>query len=319
MKSRFAKPRYALTLLLVSAACSNGEPGTLPRPATTAGVTVSAPGRASSSRWVPARLEAGRTARVATRISGTVIAVNADIGARVRAGTPLVVLDDADVQARIRAARAAETLARRDFERIRSLAADGAASRHELDQVRVELERAAAARSAAEAQERYVRVRAPFDGVVTRRDVDPGDLAMLGRPLLTVEASGRLKVVAELPAGRAGQIVPGQRVVVRAGTGPTVLTARVTRVVPALGPRNRSFRVEAEPDSAAVGLLPGTYARMGIPAEGSGSRWIPQDAVVRRGQLTGVFTVEADTLRLRWVRLGAARAGAVELLAGPVG
>ena len=58
---------------------------------------------------------------------------------------------------------------------------------------------------------------------------------------------------------------------------------------------------------------------MTIPeAEGS-TRWIPSDAVVRHGQLTGVFTVEGETLRLRWLRLGRESGGAQEVLAGPAG
>jgi hypothetical protein len=56
-----------------------------------------------------------------------------------------------------------------------------------------------------------------------------------------------------------------------------------------------------------------------VVRSGEGPRWIPADAVVDRGQLTGVFAVEADTLRLRWVRLGQHRDGAVELLSGPAG
>jgi hypothetical protein len=66
-------------------------------------------------------------------------------------------------------------------------------------------------------------------------------------------------------------------------------------------------------------VLSGAYARLELARVGEGPRWIPADAVVTRGQLTGVFSVEADTLRLRWVRLGQRREGAVELLSGPAG
>jgi hypothetical protein len=65
-----------------------------------------------------------------------------------------------------------------------------------------------------------------------------------------------------------------------------------------------------------VGLVPGAFGRLEIDGSGEETRWMPADAVVRRGQLTGVFVVEAETLRLRWVRLGETRGEAVELLAG---
>jgi hypothetical protein len=58
------------------------------------------------------------------------------------------------------------------------------------------------------------------------------------------------------------------------------------------------------------------FARLELRGGGDQTRWMPADAVVRRGQLTGVFVLETDTLRLRWVRLGERRGDAVEVLAG---
>jgi len=67
------------------------------------------------------------------------------------------------------------------------------------------------------------------------------------------------------------------------------------------------------------GLVPDQAAEFEVERGGEGPRWVPEDAVVRRGQLAGVFSVESDTLRLRWVRLGQTWGDAVELLAGPTG
>jgi hypothetical protein len=89
-------------------------------------------------------------------------------------------------------------------------------------------------------------------------------------------------------------------------------------VVPALDALSGRFRVEARLEDGAP-WRPGAAVTLHVPVSGEGSRWIPETAVVRRGQLTGVFTVEADTLRLRWLRLGRSVGGAVEVLAGPVG
>ncbi len=102
-------------------------------------------------------------------------------------------------------------------------------------------------------------------------------------------------------------------------TRASVVPARVDRVVPALAGGGRTFRVELTPLEPLAGAYPGAYARLHVPSEEPATRWIPADAVVERGQLTGIYTVEGDVLRLRWVRLGARRADAVELLAGPSG
>lgn len=302
---------------LVVAACAADEPGRLPMSAEPVAVTVSAVLRAPAVESFPARVVSERTADLATRMSGTVERVLVDVGARVHRGDPLVALDAADIQARVGAARAQEELASRTFQRVENLHRDGAASQQELDQVAAALEGARAQRTEADAQGAYAMVTAPFDGVVTRRMADPGDLAVPGRPLLTVMAPGALKVVAELPASRAGSLEAGRSVRLRIGDATHAV--RITRVVPALGEGSRTFRVEAAFEGSATGLVPGAYGRLEVQREGEGPRWVPVDAVVDRGQLTGVYAVEADTVRLRWVRLGQRRDDAVELLSGPVG
>ncbi|NJD20357.1 MAG: efflux RND transporter periplasmic adaptor subunit [Gemmatimonadetes bacterium] len=308
-----------LTATLGLAACASEEPGRLPRATEPVAVTVSAALRAPAFEGFPASVISERTAEIATRMAGTVGRVLVDVGSQVRRGQPLVELDANDVNARVAAARAQEQLARSSHRRVENLAKDGAASQQELDQATAALEAAGAMLAEAEAQEAYAVVRAPFDGVVTARTVDAGDLALPGQPMLVLVAPGALKVVADLPAQRSGALKAGDAVRVRLEGSAEPVAARVTRVVPALGGASRTFRVEAAMQGTPSGAVPGAYARLEVTSAGEGPRWVPEDAVVERGQLTGVFAVEADTLRLRWVRLGQVRDGAVELLAGPAG
>jgi len=312
--------KRVITILATAAlaACGADEPGRLPMTTTQpVAVTVSAVRRAPGVESYPAVVASERTADIATRMSGTVERMLVEVGARVRAGDALVALDASDVEARVAGARAQEDLAGRTFQRIQNLQRDGAASQQELDQATAALEAARAQRTEAEAQQAYAVVRAPFDGLITRRLADPGDLAVPGRPLLTIVAPGALKVVADLPAARAGSLATGGVASVRVEGA--IHPVRISRVVPALGGGSRTFRVEAAFQRGVAGLIPGTYARLEVEAGGEGPRWVPADAVVDRGQLTGVWAVESDTVRLRWVRLGQRRPGAVELLAGPAG
>ncbi|MFQ5537636.1 MAG: efflux RND transporter periplasmic adaptor subunit [Gemmatimonadota bacterium] len=308
-----------LTVAAGAAACSGDEPGRLPLSGEPVDVTVTRAERAPGMEDHPAAVVSTREAEIATRVSGTVAAVEVRVGDRVAAGAPLLRLDSGDVDARIEAARANLALAERSFARISSLAADGAASQAELDRATAALEGARAGVREAEAQRAYVVVRAPFAGVVTKRNVDPGDLAAPGRPLLTLLAPGTLKVTADLAADRAGSVTEGTEMSVRVAGVAQPLVTRVSRVVGALEPGSRTFRVEAPLRDAPASVLPGSYARVELAVPGEGPRWIPEDAVVRRGQLTGVYTVEEGVLRLRWVRLGKTVDGAVELLAGPAG
>lgn len=311
---RFLIPLAATVALT---ACSSDDPGRLPRVDEPADVTVSETARAPSVESFPAAVVSERTAHLATRMSGTVREVPVDVGSRVAAGDLLVRLDATDIEARVSAAQANVQLAERSFRRIESLAADGAASQAELDEVTARLEAARAQLDEARAQEEYAAVRAPFAGEITARTVDPGDLAVPGRPLFTLAAPGALEVTADLPAHRAGSLRVGQTLAARVAGVDRALAVRVIRVVNVLGPGSRTFRVEARLLDPPSGLLAGAWARLEIQREGEGPRWIPADAVVRRGQLRGVYAVETDTLRLRWVRLGQEVDGAVELLAAP--
>lgn len=306
-----------LALGVIAAGCGGEEPGRLPLAPEPADVSVSVLGRAPAVLSLPAAVMSERSAEVATRVAGTVERVHVDLGARVRRGDPLVTLDGGDVDARVAAAQARETLAERTFTRIDNLARQGAASRQERDAAEAALEEARAGRREAEAQEAYSVVRAPFDGVVTARAVDAGDLASPGVPLVALVAPGALKVVADVPASLRSGVRQGMPL--RVTGGAVTVEARVERVVPTLVGASRTFRLEALVPDAAGGLVAGAWARIELEDEDTGARWVPADAVVTRGQLTGVFTVESDTLRLRWIRLGRRRDDAIELLAGPRG
>jgi RND family efflux transporter MFP subunit len=302
---------------LLAAACGSGEPGRIEAPAEAVPVVVSSLETASASLVFPAEVVADEEVEVATRASGIVRRVTVDVGSRVRAGQLLVALEAADVGAGVAASRASATQARQFFDRIAALERDGAATPQELDDARARLAMAEAEVQRARAQLGYVNLTAPFAGVITARRVDPGDLVIPGQPALTLVSTGGVEIRADLPGRRASQVEVGDPVTVVVPGGPRI-PGRIARAVPALEGGSRRFRVEValQAPPGAVGLVPGQFARLEIEGEGEASAWIPADAVVRRGQLTGVFLVDADTVRLRWVRLGESREEAVEVLAG---
>jgi hypothetical protein len=148
---------------------------------------------------------------------------------------------------------------------------------------------------------------------------DPGDLAVPGVPILTMIGTGSLKIEADLPAEMAGKLSVGDLLSVYRAETSGRYAARLTRVVPAVERASRRFRIEArfEPSQPPVSIPPGTFVRIELNEPAEMTRWIPKDAIVKRGQLSGVFTLDGERLRLRWVRLGQQLGDAVELLAGP--
>lgn len=303
-------------------ACDRGEPGAMAPPEEPVTVETSAAARAPSVQTFPASVVSTDDVELATRTSGTVRRMRVDVGSRVAEGDTLVELDATDVDARIESAEARLRQARRYFERIRNLEEDGAATEQELDDARARLERARAGLREARGQRQYVVLRAPFTGTVTGRMADPGDLAVPGHPVLSLVRPGSLEVSADLPGQVGKEVGVGDRFRVRDPETGAARDARVTRVSPARDRASRRIRVElrfvsgAGAGDGAAGLVPGAFARLEREDPASRTTWIPSDAVVRRGQLTGVYGVARDSLDLRWIRPGIRRGGAVEVLAG---
>jgi len=301
---------------LSAAACGEPEHERVPLAPADVEVSVSAEGPAIGS--YPAHVVSERSAVVSTRTAGSVQDVPVDVGSVVATGAVLVRLDGADVEARVSGAEAAVTLARQTYERIEALERDGAATGQELDEATRSVQQTEAALAEAKAQQRYIVLRAPFPGVVVARTVDPGDLAVPGTPLVRLSSLEGLEIEADLPSQLRGEVEPGDIVEVRSPEGEFRSSAVITRVVPALEAGSQRFRIEARfPDEARETLpLPGAVVRVELPLPGDMTVWIPPDAVVRRGQLRGVFSIESDSLRLRWIRLGQERLDAVEALTG---
>ncbi|KPK62217.1 MAG: hypothetical protein AMS21_07940 [Gemmatimonas sp. SG8_38_2] len=306
--------------MVIAAAACGSEHGDQPDDREAVDVTVSTSVASHGVTTAPATVLASERAVLATRVSGTIRRVLVDIGTRVSAGQALVTLDTKEIDARIQSAEAAAQLARQWHDRIAALAADGAATAQELDDAVARLEVAEAGLRDARAQRDYVVLRAPFSGVITARRADPGDLAVPGVPILQMIGEGGLEIEADLPAELAGRLSVGDVIAVQRPETAERYAARITRVVPAVERTSRRFRVEAhfEVDSSGLPeIAPGTFVRIELDEPTSTTRWIPADAVISRGQLDGVYVVEGERLRLRWVRLGQRIDDTVELLAGP--
>lgn len=302
----------------LAAGCDRGEPGVVPEPREPVAVDVVRPTGTRGAVLVPATVRATDRAALATRASGTVRRVPVDVGSVVAAGDVLLVLDATDVDARIAAAEAELDRASRYAARIAPLHADGAATGQELDDARARVRVAEAEVAAARAQRSYAVLRAPFAGRVTSRDVNPGDLAVPGRPVLTLAGTGGLEITADLPAGLEGRVRAGDPLRVVDPARELDATITVARVAPALESTSRSFRIVAPlpAGAGAAGLVPGAFVRLAVPDPEGGTIEIPARAIVRRGQLSGVFTVERDSAWIRWIRPGTRRGDMVEVLSG---
>lgn len=319
----------SVSLAAATAACGSGAAETPhARPAAEPnGTVVIAAETLATTIPVAGDVRPVARAELATRLMARVTAVPVDLGTRVAAGAVLVRLGVEDIaanrrraEAGLRLAEAARAEAARHAARMDTLYAQDAVARIQRDQAALNLTRAetelAMARvalSEVETAAEYAEIRAPFDGVVVARSVDPGDLAAPGVPLVTLERAGLRDAVLHIPADAAARLAPGDTIAV---TGPDGRRARVPvrAVAGGADPLSRTVEIKAVLPAdwptgiALTGHVPGG-TRVGVA--------IPADAVVRRGQLTGVRVVSGERTVLRWIRLGRTlEDGRIEVLSG---
>lgn len=292
-------------------------------------------GRAESMVSFDGYVEAVRQTVVAAQVSGAVVQLDVKAGDRVAAGQLLLRIDPraanqgaAASEAQVRAARAAHELATKEFERQQQLHADRFISAAALDRARAEYQAATAQAAALEAQAGAARtqsglhvVRAPYAGVVAEVPVSLGDMALPGRPLLTLFDPAALRVSAAVPQTLAGRIGTGSGVQVELPALPEasrMLTPRRVQALPAADAATHTVTVRADLDPGLAGLVPGQFARLWLASEAAPARaWVPAKAVVRRAELDALYVLDAQGRPLlRQVRLGRRLGADVEVLSG---
>ncbi|HEX7328220.1 MAG TPA: efflux RND transporter periplasmic adaptor subunit [Casimicrobiaceae bacterium] len=277
-------------------------------------------------------VEAVRSSTLGAQVAGRVIALGVKAGDTVKAGEVLVRIDprsaaqaEAASRSQVREAQANLANARMAYERSEKLAAEKFISRAALDQARAQYLATQAQTAAAIANAQvsatstsYTTIVAPYDGVVASTEVEVGDMATPGRPLVALFDPKALRVTATL----------AQAVLARADLGAAAIAIEIpslsrslapthVTVIPVADVNTHTSQVRLDlPESA--GLMPGQYARAGFVIGRVRALVVPEAAVLRRGEVTAVYVIGANGLaQLRQVRLGeSAGGGMVEVVAG---
>ena len=146
---------------------------------------------------------------IEAKVSGRLLQYLVAPGQMVKSGELLAELDVQEIRARREQARAMLDQAQRDLVRQQNLIASKATSQQELDAAAARVQVTTAGLSEAETMLGYAKVTAPFDGVITRKLADVGDLAMPGKPLMEMEAPANLRFETDLPESLLDRIKPG--------------------------------------------------------------------------------------------------------------
>ncbi|MCC7374574.1 MAG: efflux RND transporter periplasmic adaptor subunit [Verrucomicrobiales bacterium] len=260
-------------------------------------------------------VRASLRATLEAKITGRITQLPVVLGQRIESGELLARLDAPEINARLEQAEAGLQQAERDLKRVSSLFTQQVATRAEFDTAEARHRVAKGAVAEARALMDSVEIRAPFDGVVTRKWANRGELATPGRPLVDLEDPTRLQIEADVPEGMGGKVLPGAWMRIRLSQEPTKIAGTVVEIAPIADPVSRTFRVKLDVANHP-GLMSGQFVRLAVPISETLAMRVPTMAVVGRGQLEMVFAVKEERARMRLVRTGRQADGETEILSG---
>lgn len=347
------RSRSTLTITLVAAAvCAALAIGGLPRLAArdkvaqqTAAlskptVSVIAPMRASAQQMLmlPGDIQAYQRAGIYARTSGYLKAWHADIGTHVHSGELLAEIEAPEVDAQLEQARSDAAMASANYQ-IAKVTADrwadllkkNAVSKQSAEENMSIMQAKQATLAAALANvkrlaqlQSYEKVYAPFDGVITARNVDVGALVDAGNSgppaaLFELAETDRLRIFANVPQDDAPYVVAGTKVQLTLSQYPgRAFFGAVARTSGAIDPRSRTLRVEVDMDNPDGTLLPGAFAQVNLTLTHSDPGLsLPANALLFRPHGVQVAVVDAQGLvSLRTVTLGRDFGTRVEIQGG---
>jgi RND family efflux transporter MFP subunit len=327
--------------------CSNEHRTEPAAPEAMSNVSVIVAQKTIVADWLEAigTVRAAQTSQVASQMMGNIVEIRAREGDRVQSGQVLAMIDDAQPRSVVNQATAAVTAAEKEvnatdsdfalaeatLKRYQQLYEKRSVSPQEFDEIKARSHSAEARRDMARAGQAqanaaltqartslgYARIRAPFAGVMTEKKADAGTLASPGMPIFTIEdtRSYRLEVTvdeSDIRAVHIGQVTP----VTIDALENTQLSGKVVQIVPAADPASRSFLVKVELP-ADVHLHSGLFGRASFQRGERPALLIPRTSVVERGQLQGIYVLDANQIAgLRYVTLGKSTGEKLEVLSG---
>lgn len=265
------------------------------------------------------QLDAEYSVMVKPEIEGIVESVEFEQGESVKAGDVLFRLRSREQAARLREARANRDLAQQRWKRTQQLLSREASSRDQADVAQAEFEIAEARVELAGVELERTRIRAPFDGVVGQRFVDPGARVEEDTELVRVDSIDRLQVTFGVSDEGLPHVATGLKVNVWVRPYPgEKFPGEVFFVSPTLDPRNRRIWVKAWIDNAERRLAPGLFANVDLEVRRvEAALVVPESAVAIDQQGPYVWLIDAERrVSRRPIEIGLRERGIVEVVQG---
>jgi RND family efflux transporter MFP subunit len=296
-------------------------------------IQVIAAGQKSVSNFndIDGVVEAVMQSTLSSQIAGRVLSLNVKAGDRVKAGHVLATIDDRETQTGV--LRSQAQLQQSDAElrqlqialkRTQDLKAQGFVSAAALDLAEAQYKAAQAGRDSAGATtqqakvaQSFSKITAPYDAWVLETSAQAGDLALPGKPLMTVYAPQPLRVVMQWPASEKNSLPKLQDIQIQMGTETVKPVAM--QVMPNADGVSQTIGIKLDLPRTGVALqaAPGMQVRVRTAGIAQAKGLVPASAILRRGEITAVYVAQGNGFAMKLVRLGADHGSAgVEIWAG---
>ena len=328
---------YSFTLLFSAIVLTSCGHENTPNQVSTAPVSVTTATvkgvQASNAILASGQITPVKSANVSTRLMGHIAGFKVSVGDQVRKGQLLVEVSPSDMEAKkaqalagLAQAEAAYLNAEKDFQRFTSLFQKNSASQKELDNMTTRYEMAksglAMAQNAVkeiEAHLEYAFIKAPFSGVVVNTFGKSGDMAFPGMPLITIESEDAMEVIASISESDVSRLKVGDMAEVTVSSANLTFSATLKELSRSSKNTGGQYLAKLNVTEKSELLRSGMFASVRFEKVASITNeevFVPSSAIVRRGQLNGIYVQAGDKALLRWVRLGGVRGDEVKVLSG---
>jgi RND family efflux transporter MFP subunit len=337
MKKRFVNPsRRTLINATLAVGLSLGVTSSFSQTTTAVvgpAVKVVAVGQKSVANYsdIDGVVEAVMQSTLSSQIPGRVLSLNVKAGDRVKAGQVLATIDDRETQTGV--LRSQAQLQQSDAElrqlqialkRTQELKTQGFVSSAALDLAEAQYKAAQASRDSAGAAtaqakvtQSFSKVSAPYDAWVLETSAQAGDLALPGKPLITIYAPQPLRVVVQWPASQKSALPKLNDIQIQSGS--ETIKPVAMQIMPNADGISQTIGIKLDlpRTGAVVNASPGQQVQVRIAGAAQAKGLVPKSAILRRGEITAVYVAQENGFAMKLVRLGADHGSAgVEIWAG---
>lgn len=239
-------------------------------------------------------LSSRNTSVLSSKVMGKVITLTVNEGDYVSQGKLLARIESGEISAQVYQAQAAYNNAKLQYDRIKSLFDEKAATQMEMDQANLGFESGKAGLNAAKAMESYTIITAPIDGRIVEKRINLGEMALPGQPLFKIEDNKHLRLEVTVKEQDLRFIQQGKAVSIQIDAIPgEEIKGRVAQVVPASDIRTHSFVVKIDVPSDNR-LITGMYGKALFNIGKREVLLVPRTALVTMSGISGVYLVSQE-------------------------